>query len=68
MNPMSTSASVEVLTPIWQQVLGLPFVGIDDNFFDIGGDSALALQLFDEIARKCGRELPPVMIYHAPTI
>jgi len=68
MNPMSTSAMVEVLTPIWQQVLGLPVVGIDDNFFDIGGDSALALQLFDEIARKCGRELPPVMIYHAPTI
>jgi acyl carrier protein len=59
---------VEALTPIWQRVLQLSSVGIDDNFFDLGGDSALALELFHEIALACGRELPPVMIYHAPTI
>ena len=65
---MPTSTMVEVLTPIWQRVLRLSSVGIDDNFFDCGGDSALALELFHEIAIACGRELPPVMIYHAPTI
>jgi thioesterase domain-containing protein/acyl carrier protein len=65
---MPTSAMVEVLTPIWQRVLQLSSVGADDNFFDLGGDSALALELFHEIALACGRELPPVMIYHAPTI
>ena len=65
---MPTSTVVEVLTPIWQRVLQLPSVGIDDNFFDLGGDSALALQLFHEVTLACGRELPPVMIYHAPTI
>jgi len=59
---------IEALTPIWQRVLQLSSVGIDDNFFDLGGDSALALELFHEIALACGRELPPVMIYHAPTI
>jgi thioesterase domain-containing protein len=66
--PMPTSTMVETLTPIWQRVLQLSSVGADDNFFDIGGDSALALELFHEIALACGRELPPVMIYHAPTI
>jgi len=66
--PVSTSAMIEALTPIWQRVLQLSSVGIDDNFFDLGGDSALALELFHEIALACGRELPPVMIYHAPTI
>jgi thioesterase domain-containing protein len=65
---MPTSAMVEVLVPIWQRVLQLPSVGADDNFFDLGGDSALALELFNEIALASGRELPPVMIYHAPTI
>jgi acetoacetyl-CoA synthetase len=65
---MPTSAMLETLTPIWQRVLQLSSVGVDDNFFDIGGDSALALELFNEIALTCGRELPPVMIYHAPTI
>jgi acetoacetyl-CoA synthetase len=59
---------VETLVPIWRRVLQLSSVGVDDNFFDLGGDSALALELFHEIALACGRELPPVMIYHAPTI
>jgi thioesterase domain-containing protein/acyl carrier protein len=64
----AASTMIEVLTPIWQRVLQLPSVGIDDNFFDLGGDSSLALELFNEIAHACGHELPPVTIYHAPTI
>lgn len=62
------TSMVEILSPIWQRVLQLPSVDVDDNFFDLGGDSSLALQLFNEIARACGRELPPVTIYVAPTI
>src|SRR5580692_2020503 len=65
---MPTTATVEALTALWRRVLQLSSVGPDDNFFDLGGDSALALQLFNEIALAYGRELPPVMIYHAPTI
>jgi acetoacetyl-CoA synthetase len=67
-NPMPTSTMVEMLTPIWQRVLQLSSIGVDDNFFEVGGDSTLALALFNEIAQASGRELPPVMIYHAPTI
>jgi acetoacetyl-CoA synthetase len=59
---------IEVITPIWQRVLQLSSIGVDDNFFDLGGDSSQALQLFNEIAEACGRELPPVTIYQAPTI
>ena len=59
---------VEVLAPIWQRVLQLQSVGVNDDFFDLGGDSSLALQLFNEIAQVCDRELPPVTIYQAPTI
>jgi acetoacetyl-CoA synthetase len=62
------STMIEALTPIWQHVLQLSSVSVDDNFFDLGGDSSLALELFNEIAHVCGRELPPVMIYHAPTV
>jgi acetoacetyl-CoA synthetase len=65
---MPTSTIVEMLAPIWQRVLQNPSIGVDDNFFDLGGDSSTALQLFSEIARTCGRDLPPAMIYHAPTI
>jgi thioesterase domain-containing protein/acyl carrier protein len=62
------SSMIEILTPIWQSVLQQSAIGINDNFFDLGGDSSLALQLFTEISQVCGRELPPVMIYQAPTI
>jgi acetoacetyl-CoA synthetase len=59
---------IEVLTPIWQRVLQLPSIDVHDDFFDLGGDSLLALQLFTEIAQVCERELPPVTIYQARTI
>ena len=65
---MPTSTMVERLTQIWRRVLQLSSVDVEDDFFDLGGDSSLALQLFNEIARACGRELPPVTIYFAPTI
>ena len=68
MKSEATSSMIEVLTSIWQRVLQLPSIGINDNFFDLGGDSSLALQLFNEIAQVCDRELPPVTIYQAPTI
>ena len=64
----STLTPVEVLTPIWERVLQRPTITAEDNFFDLGGDSLLAVQLFSEIARVCGRELAPVTIYCAPTI
>ncbi len=59
---------IEALTPIWQRVLQLSSIGVDDDFFDLGGDSSLALQLFTKIAQVCDRELPPVTIYQARTI
>jgi acetoacetyl-CoA synthetase len=59
---------IDLLTGIWQRVLQRPSIGLNDNFFDLGGDSLLAVALFNEIAQACGRELPPVMIYEAPTL
>ena len=59
---------IETLTAIWQRLLQHSPIGPEDNFFDLGGDSSLAVELFNEIAKVSGRELPPVTIYHAPTI
>lgn len=68
MEPRSSSWSVEGLIPIWQSILSRSPVHADDSFFDLGGNPSLAVKLFDEIARACGRELPTLAIYHAPTI
>lgn len=62
------SSKIDLLTRVWQEVLQFEGIGPEDNFFDLGGDSALAVQLFTKIAQSCGQQLPPVMIYHVPTI
>jgi acetoacetyl-CoA synthetase len=56
------------LTGIWERQLQYAPILPEDNFFDLGGDSSIAVEVFNEIAKSFGRELPPVTIYHAPTI
>ena len=65
---MTKTSAVEFLLPIWQRVLQRSSVQTKDNFFDLGGSPASAVQLFSEIAEVCGRHLPAVLIYSAPTI
>jgi len=64
----TASTTVGMLIPIWQRVLERPGIGIDDNFFDAGGNVHSADLLFRDIQRECGRELPSSTIFHAPTI
>lgn len=56
------------LAEIWKQVLETSAVGIKDNFFDLGGDSLLAVTLIMEIETAIGRSLPPSFLIKAPTI
>jgi amino acid adenylation domain-containing protein len=56
------------LAKIWQQVLGTESVGLDDNFFDLGGDSISALRLFTQIEIKFQRQLPLATLLQAPTV
>ncbi len=53
---------------LWQRLLQRETIGVEENFFDLGGDSTLAVELFNEVSKLCGRDLPPVMIYQTPTI
>jgi acyl carrier protein len=64
----SAAAFTETLTDIWERQLRHTPISPEDNFFDLGGDSSIAVEVFNEIAKSCGRELPPVTIYHTPTI
>ena len=56
------------LADIWAQVLGVPSVGVRDNFFDLGGHSLLGVRLFVEIESAFGRRLPLATLFTAPTI
>jgi thioesterase domain-containing protein/aryl carrier-like protein len=56
------------LTAIWQRVLGLQQIVITDDYFDLGGDSVRAVQLFAEIDRAFHIKLPLATLYEATTI
>lgn len=60
---------VEVLlAEIWCEQLGLSNIGIEENFFDIGGHSLAAMKLLFRIAEEIGVGLPMHVVFDAPTI
>jgi phthiocerol/phenolphthiocerol synthesis type-I polyketide synthase E len=56
------------LTQIWQEILGIESITPDQNFFDLGGDSSIAVHLFAQIEKSFGVKLPLATLFEAPTI
>ncbi|HZW05325.1 MAG TPA: alpha/beta fold hydrolase [Candidatus Nitrosotalea sp.] len=63
-----TANTVGILTPIWEHILRRSPIGPEENFFDLGGNAVLALQLSEAIAKVCGQDMPAEAISRAPTI
>jgi amino acid adenylation domain-containing protein/non-ribosomal peptide synthase protein (TIGR01720 family)/FkbM family methyltransferase len=60
------TAEEEILCAVFADVLGLDAIGIDDNFFGLGGDSIMSIQLVSR-ARAAGLELSPRDVFQQPT-
>ena len=56
------------LSKIWEAILGVKSIGIQDNFFDLGGHSLLVTKLIGRIADEFGVELSVKVIFESPTI
>ena len=56
------------IASIWEQVLGVPKAGIDDNFFDLGGHSLLVIQVQRRLREVTGREISITDMFRLPTI
>ncbi len=56
------------LAEIWRRTLTLERIGIDDDFFQIGGHSVLATQMLAQISDELGVELSIRQLFEAPTI
>ena len=48
---------------IWADVLRLPQVGLNDNFFEVGGHSLLAIQITSRVQAELGLEVPLVEVF-----
>jgi amino acid adenylation domain-containing protein/non-ribosomal peptide synthase protein (TIGR01720 family) len=55
------------LAALWETVLGVKRVGLDDNFFALGGDSILSLQIVARFAAT-GWKLAPRALFEAQTV
>ncbi|MCB0121819.1 MAG: hypothetical protein KDE58_06215, partial [Caldilineaceae bacterium] len=56
------------LAQMWQQLLSVDPVGLDDNFFRLGGHSILAVQLFSQMRKEFGVDLNIGLLFRYPTL
>ncbi|WP_328960661.1 amino acid adenylation domain-containing protein [Streptomyces virginiae] len=56
------------LCAIWEQVLGVPDIGVHDSFFDLGGHSLLATQLLAEVRDRFGGAVGIRQFFTGPTV
>ncbi len=61
------TATEEAIAAVWREVLGLPAVGVEDSFFDLGGHSLLIVQVHRLLAGQFP-ELAVVDLFRYPTI
>lgn len=56
------------LCAIWGELIGVDGIGVDDNFFDLGGDSLLALQVTSRLRDGLIADLSAATVLESPTI
>jgi thioesterase domain-containing protein/acyl carrier protein len=56
------------LQKLWAEILGLDRVGLNEDFFILGGDSLQAVDLFLRIEKEIGRRLPRSVLFEAGTV
>ncbi|MES2332684.1 MAG: non-ribosomal peptide synthetase [Bacteroidota bacterium] len=58
----------KLVTAIWAELLGIDDVGLDEDFFDLGGHSLIAVQIMTRLEKETGKRLPIAALFEASTI
>jgi acyl carrier protein len=58
----------KMLCDLWIELLDVESVGIDDNFFDLGGHSILGTVMISSVRKQINVDLPVRSIFELPTV
>jgi len=67
-NNFVEGSSEQRIAQIWCDFLDVDVVGINDNFFEIGGHSMLVLPMKDRLSKEFNKDVTPVDIFRYPTV
>ncbi|TDV43151.1 type I polyketide synthase [Actinophytocola oryzae] len=57
-----------IVAGVWREALGIDVVGVDDDFFGLGGNSLVAVQLIAALRKAVGVRLPMRSLFETPTV
>ena len=66
--PAPSDGVETVLTKVWQEVLSLPEIDVERNFFDLGGTSLLLMKVRRILKRQHGVDVPLMRLFRHPTV
>jgi amino acid adenylation domain-containing protein len=58
----------EELVAVWEEVLGVSPIAVDDDFFELGGHSLLAARMLTRVGDRIGRDIPLATVLAHPTV
>jgi oxalate---CoA ligase len=67
-NPAAAGTLVIQMTELWERLLQKAPISPDEDFFDLGGDSLLAVEMLFELEQLTGRTIPTSILFEARTI
>jgi len=69
LNTVSARSSIEeMIKGIWHESLGVNNISINDDFFELGGNSLTAMQVVAKTKQLLNKEIPVRVLFEAPTI
>ncbi|MGB3442383.1 MAG: SDR family NAD(P)-dependent oxidoreductase [Actinophytocola sp.] len=58
----------KAVAQVWREALGVETIGVDDDFFGLGGNSLVAVQLIAALRKAVGVRLPMRILFETPTV
>jgi acyl carrier protein len=58
----------KAVAQVWREALGIEAIGVDDDFFALGGNSLVAVQLIAALRKAVGVRLPMRSLFETPTV